>query len=344
MGKFISKFDTVADFAAFSATTAYSEPHVTLIKDGTGVQFIPYDYSKDYLTTVALGDGTISFNIWKSMGTEYITSISYSTNGGDTWTTVNNTNNKQSNLQITVNVSEGDKVLWKGDAQQLGFYDMVYYGDYAGSFFSSDCEFNVQGNVMSMLYGDDFVGEETLEHEGEFAHLFDDCDGEHACLVVSAEHMVLPATTLANYCYDYMFYNCISLTTAPSELPATTLANYCYDFMFSYCTNLTTAPELPATTLAAGCYNGMFQGCASLAAAPVLPATTLAAYCYGYMFQGCRNLNSIKCLATNISANNCTSRWAENVAASGTFTKAASMSSWTTGTDGIPSGWTVVDA
>ena len=43
MGKWISNFNTTTDFAAFSATTAYSEPHVTLIKDGTGVQFIPYD-------------------------------------------------------------------------------------------------------------------------------------------------------------------------------------------------------------------------------------------------------------------------------------------------------------
>jgi hypothetical protein len=49
MGRWISNFNTAADFAAFSATTAYSEPHVTLIKDGSGVQFITpppklYDY------------------------------------------------------------------------------------------------------------------------------------------------------------------------------------------------------------------------------------------------------------------------------------------------------------
>ena len=48
----------------------------------------------------------------------------------------------------------------------------------------------------------------------------------------------LPATTLAYYCYQYMFYNCSSLTEAP-ELPATTLANYCYSNMFQYCTVLT---------------------------------------------------------------------------------------------------------
>ena len=225
------------------------------------------------------------------MGTDMITSISYSTDDGQTWETTNNTNDKDSHLTISVNVSEGDKVLWKGDAQQLGFYDDEYQGDYVGSFFSSDCEFNVQGNVMSMLYGDNFIGEDTLEYDAEFACLFYDYDGDNECLVTSAEHMVLPATTLADYCYCGMFNGCTSLTTAP-ELPATTLAESCYQQMFSNCTSLT----------------------------------------------------SIKCLATNISASNCTSYWVSGVAESGTFTKAASITSWTTGSNGIPSGWSVVDA
>ena len=41
-----------------------------------------------------------------------------------------------------------------------------------------------------------------------------------------------------NNCYNSMFYDCSSLTTAP-ELPATTLTSYCYDNMFSNCTNIT---------------------------------------------------------------------------------------------------------
>ena len=61
------------------------------------------------------------------------------------------------------------------------------------------------------------------------------------------------------------------------------------------------------------------------------------------MFFESSNLNNITCLATYISAYNCTSSWVYGVAASGTFTKAASMTSWTTSTKGIPSGWTVQD-
>ena len=72
------------------------------------------------------------------------------------------------------------------------------------------------------------------------------------------------STTISNsYCYNYMFDNCTSLTTAPA-LPATTLADFCYYSMFYNCTSLTTAPALPATTLGNSCYSYMFYGCTSL--------------------------------------------------------------------------------
>ena len=70
MGKFISNFDTAADFAAFSATTAYSEPHVTLIKDGTGVEFVPNLYNgHDYVEIGGLKWATM--NIGASSVTDY---------------------------------------------------------------------------------------------------------------------------------------------------------------------------------------------------------------------------------------------------------------------------------
>ena len=156
------------------------------------------------------------------------------------------------------------------------------------------------------------------------------------------EAPVLPATTLANYCYNYMFDGCTSLTSAP-ELPATTLAENCYDSMFIRCASLTAAPELSATALVLGCYQFMFDGCTSLTTAPELPATTLAAGCYYCMFQGCTSLNYIKCLATDIFASNCTYNWVSGSASSGTFVKNTNMSSWRTGDNGIPNGWTIED-
>ena len=88
----------------------------------------------------------------------------------------------------------------------------------------------------------------------------------------------------------------------------------------------------------------MFNGCTSLTTAPELPATTLTHQCYQSMFEGCTSLNSITCLATNIPVSNCTKNWVYNIAANSTFTKATSMTSWTEGINGIPSGWTVQDA
>ena len=107
--------------------------------------------------------------------------------------------------------------------------------------------------------------------------------------LTDASELILPWTTLANYCYSRMFENCTSLVNAP-ELPATTLASGCYSYMFSGCSSLTTAPELPATTLVLNCYNNMFLGCTSLVNAPALPATTLDGGCYEWMFDGCTSL------------------------------------------------------
>ena len=153
----------------------------------------------------------------------------------------------------------------------------------------------------------------------------------------------LPATTLGSFCYFNMFDGCTSLTTTP-ELPATTLADYCYTGMFNGCTGLTAAPELPATTLSDYCYQGMFSHCTRITTAPILSATTLARSCYHHMFYGCSSLNYVKCLATDILADDCTYRWLNNVSSTGTFVKASGMNDWTTGMNGIPSGWTVQDA
>ena len=168
-----------------------------------------------------------------------------------------------------------------------------------------------------------------------YEHMFDWCDS----LTKAPE---LPATTLENYCYGSMFHFCTSLTKAP-ELPATILARGCYEYMFDGCYSLTKAPELPATTLAIRCYDSMFSGCDSLTKAPELLATTLAEGCYDSMFIGCDSLKYIKCMATDISASLCTGTWVRNVASSGTFVKNSKMSDWTTGENGIPSGWTVTN-
>ena len=151
----------------------------------------------------------------------------------------------------------------------------------------------------------------------------------------------LPATTLENYCYQNMFSNCSSLTQAP-ELPATTLADSCYYNMFYECPSLTQAPELPATTLASNCYYWMFADCSSLTQAPELPATTLASNCYSNMFYSSNKLNWIKALFTTTPSTSYTDSWVNGVSAQGVFVKSIDATWTDTGSNAVPSGWTVI--
>ena len=141
-----------------------------------------------------------------------------------------------------------------------------------------------------------------------------------------------------------MFKGCTSLTDASITLR--NIGKATCASMFEGCTSLTgvTNINLP-TTVGEGCYSNMFKGCISLPTSPSLPAATLQANCYKAMFSGCTSLEHITCIATDLSANDCTLNWVEGVASSGTFTRDANAD-WSvkTGNDGIPAGWTVQDA
>ena len=295
-----------------SATTAASM-EIVFAKSPTPT---PTGETEQYLTFDILSDGDIILYNDESTNNK---TIYYSVNDGD-WVTVTINPSK-----IYINLRNGDKIRLKGNNES-----------YNGNKIQVDTNANVYGNIMSLIYGDNFVGQIALPSEMNFGYIFS------GSKIVNAANLILPVTTLAPYCYENMFRDCTLLTTAPA-LPAITLANSCYQSMFQGCTSLTTAPELPVTTLAYGCYNNMFRGCTSLTQAPVLPATTLVTYCYSHMFYNCTKLNYIKCLATDISAGNCTSNWVSSVASTGTFVKNPNMTSWTTDVNGAPTGWTVVD-
>lgn len=268
-----------------------------------------HDYSLEYLTFVAEESGTFKFV--KSSGNT--TDIQYSLDSGSTWATLASNTNSPT-------VESGHTIMWKGTLNPIAWYDSDY--PYGIGRFSSSGNFSIEGNAMSLLFGDNFSGQTSLSGK--------------------------------NYSFATLFSGCTSLTSAEKlELPATTLSEECYLGMFSNCTNLTKAPQLPATTLAQSCYSGMFNACESLTAAPILLAPTLATFCYSNMFWGCDNLKYLKCLATDITALDCTFNWLSYVGSNGTFVKDPSMTvttsasatnAWKLGSSGVPSNWTVQDA
>ena len=174
---------------------------------------------------------------------------------------------------------------------------------------TSTARHNVSGNIMSLIHANPQDTSFPAIWQGQFRQLFKNDTG-----LVSAENLIIPDTTPTNNCYQEIFQGCTALTKAP---------------------------QLPATTLSYGCYAWAFFGCTSLTETPVLSAPVLAEISYRQMFKNCTNLNKITCYATNISAYLATEGWTDNVAANGTFTKETNMTDWTTGINGIPSGWTV---
>ena len=366
-------------------------------------------YNNKYFTITALKNGSITFTYGSTVSTTLAEYLEYSSNNGQTWTRITNVDN--SSVSETINVTKGQRIIWRGINSTF-----TIAGTEPGSCFSCT-EVDVSGNIMSLLYGDNFKQQTTLTNEYTFAQLFNFCE------IYNAKDLVLPATTITNYCYvlmfegcehlitppktlpaltaqeecysgmfydcsslkvtpqlpatslarrcyyqmfrgctsltvvtdllattlgtrsyEQMFYGCSSLVNAQSSLPAMSLGTYCYQAMFYNCSSLVNVPTLPATNIANGAYGAMFQNCTSLITAPELPALTLRQSCYANMFRGCSKLNYVKCLATSISASSCTNNWLDGVASTGTFVKNSSMSGWTTGVSGIPSGWTVQNA
>ena len=267
--------------------------------------YIPsHDYSDDYLTLNVLTGGDI---LWKSIGTGQEKAISYSKDSGTTWTEITATTSG-----TPISVVAGDKVLLKGSNASYA-KDKSNYSGFDASGDTGMATYNVEGNVMSLIYGDDFVNRTTFS-----GGTYNFCSLFKASKAMSAENLILPATTLTNYCYRAMF---------------------------SWATNLEIAPELPATTLATNCYWYMFEATA-LQKAPDLLAETLVAECYGNMFTACTNLNYVKCMAKDgFSANNCKQNWLANVASSGTFVKNSevSLETWGRGPSKIPTSWLVYD-
>ena len=300
--RYINKYENSAAIQAAVDNEQLGKPYVAYDMElGKIVWGSKNQFKKMPLTFEITGDGYID---WFTETEEKGLIIEYKLNDGD-WTELGATTEG-----THIDVVSGDTVQFRG--KNDSYFDLDL-NSIVGSFNGSTCEFNVKGNIMSLINSTNYTNLTSFPEgsSDNFAFLFDNCTG-----LTDASNLLLPATTLANDCYFAMFNDCHSLTTAP-ELPATTLAEECYGNMFKYCTSLTTAPELPATTL--------------------------AEMCYANMFEGCTNLNYIKCLATDISATDCTIGWAIDVAETGTFIT-PSTTNWTTGVNGIPTNWTRVNS
>lgn len=94
------------------------------------------DWEKQYLTFIPVVDATFSWAHGATSGT-----LEYSTNDGQTWVTI-------ANGESTPTITAGSKVIWRGNLEPSSSYGI--------GTFSASGNYNAYGNIMSLLYYDNY--------------------------------------------------------------------------------------------------------------------------------------------------------------------------------------------
>ena len=210
------------------------DKYAALIDPITSGETIEYlDNPQGYLSFKFVTDGTVK---WQNVKGD----IEYSKNGGSTWTAFNG---------ATVSATTGDEIWFKGSLTGGCGADT----ETSSSKFYTSGYFFASGNIQSLC---GFYNTLQVYH---FSYLFSKCSFLN---IDENNKLLLPATTLADSCYESMFKGCASLTTAP-KLPAATLATYCYSYMFQGCASLNYIKAMFTTTPSTSYMSNWVNGVAS---------------------------------------------------------------------------------
>ena len=229
-----------------------------------------------------------------------ICSVLYSLDSGSTWDCLYSTGS-------SVSVAAGNKIYFKS-----------FWGQYWHSgIFVTTGRFNVEGNIMSLPWGDDFIKgpfyvpemkktlKKTTDHNEyyyEFREMLKGCTG-----LISARNLLLPATQdfglYPQWVYTSMFSGCTSLTMPPIELPAPTVPANGYQEMFKDCCSLIETPEILATKAYDEAFESMFENCTSLSKVMqslYADSVYLQKDAYNSMFKYCINIKNTPDLARDV--------------------------------------------
>ena len=242
--------------------------------------------------------------------------------------------------------------LYRAETTALCFGDGGDNGSYIQ--ISGTAETKVSGNMASL------IGFSETIPAACFRYIFYNSN------IIDAGELDLPWTTLSKYCFARMFFSNKKLTEPP-VLPATSLADYCYYVMFRNCIKLEKISDIKCETINNNtAFYCMYQLCSNLtkvhikkfhfidggrfwgvfwgsglieATVDVYNDEEIPANAYSQLFTGCTNLSKVTCKATNFNSS-AFNKWLNNVSSTGTFIKDKDTT-WSEGTSGIPSGWTV---
>lgn len=235
-------------------------------------------------------------------------------------------------------VPAGGRVYMRADATRWGSHD-----NRTAVIYSSQ-PFNVAGNIMSLLFGSSFTGDEVAFPAANVQSIFEGVF--YGTGVVNSRNLILPSQTLYSDSYKRMFSHCGNLIAAPNLPTITYLHGGGINAMFEYCSSLVTPPDeiSGSATYDYAQQAEMFDQCTSLTHTPVIKINPTRGWQFTNMFRGCTSLNTITVECTQwLGANQATNNWVQGVAATGTFYKPADTSI-PVGSNGIPNAnWTVIN-
>ena len=303
--KHLKKVETYEEYNAFIISSGFALPNVTKIVERDpemdfNVKYNPFNESS-YLWFYAIDDGSVKFTIPAKNPVANISYIAYSLDNGNSWTTVQNVDEEQ--VEAEAELKAGQKVLFKGECVSgTNWTSAATEASSNPARFSSTMPVNLGGNLASIMYGDDFVGQTAMK-----------CSPSHAFWnlfagmpIIYATSFCLPFLSLPNAAYQRMFNFCADMVEGPAVLPATNVNTQSYHVMFSGCTSLREVPTMNVTGYTgADCLNGMFAHCYSLKRA-IVPKGNPGTGSWQSMYQSCTGITSSDPItATNIGQRAC---------------------------------------
>ena len=286
---------------------------------------------KPYFTMDCTNNGGVLIsrkNASTAPSNEELFHYSVSEDNGVTWS-----NWTQINIGTPLQLISGKKYRWKCNSHlnfQSGYTNNSVSGhrstynieahSYSGNglhynfhFFAKDGstpKVNLSGNILSLMFGDDFIGkeDETLP-SGAFQKMFNpysltNYPSTNASSIIEAKDLILPSKTLSTGAYHQIFNGCTALKSTPKILAENAIGDYCCAEMFANCTSLIDAHELKITNFGTSIYacSGMFFGCTKLTKAVIPPAAQIACGTYYIMYTNCSELIEVPDIpATEIS-------------------------------------------
>ena len=218
-------------------------------------------------------------------------------------------------VNITTTLAEGDKISFISNNLRYNFY---FNSDYWFLEQNTDgLRVNISGNIMSLVYGDDYLYATPDYYEGSKLYFNNMFSGstflkDASDLVLPKHNLPDPITENNQGIFEEMFSGCTNLVSGPNILAKELPFKACKR-MYLGCTNLTDIGTISAKTVHGRAFDWMYFECTSITGVnfntfmPNVEKVT-GEWVFAAMFRNCTGIQSITGigdLVSNVSiANN----------------------------------------